>query len=74
MGGDLGNRVFTWMLGQLERGELFSLMPLELASKLFLVMVFGLIAGGTIWLNRVASGAWRFWPLLRIGLPELSKR
>ncbi|TMD40062.1 MAG: hypothetical protein E6I88_10760 [Chloroflexi bacterium] len=32
MGGDLGNRVFTWMLGQLERGELFSLMPLELAQ------------------------------------------
>jgi hypothetical protein len=28
------------------------------------VMIFGLIAGGTIWLNRVATGAWRFWPLL----------
>ena len=40
------------------------LMPLDLASKLFLVMVFGLIAGGAIWLNRVATGAWRFWPLL----------
>lgn len=39
-------------------------LPLELASKLFLVMIFGLIAGGTIWLNRVATGAWRFWPLL----------
>ena len=39
------------------------LMPLDLASKLFLVMVFGLIAGGVIWLNRVATGAWRFWPL-----------
>jgi hypothetical protein len=26
--------------------------------KLFLVMVFGLIAGGAIWLNRVATGAW----------------
>jgi hypothetical protein len=39
-------------------------MPLELASKLFLVMTFGLIAGGTIWLNRVAAGAWRMWPLL----------
>jgi hypothetical protein len=43
---------------------LASLMPLELASKLFLVMVFGLIAGGAIWLNRVATGAWRFWSLL----------
>jgi hypothetical protein len=40
------------------------LMPLELASKLFLVAIFGLIAGGTIWLNRVATGAWRMWPLL----------
>jgi hypothetical protein len=43
---------------------LAGLMPLDLASNLFLVMVFGLIAGGTIWLNRVATGAWRFWPLL----------
>jgi hypothetical protein len=43
---------------------LTSLMPLDLASKLFLVMVLGLIAGGTIWLNRVATSAWRFWPLL----------
>jgi hypothetical protein len=40
------------------------LMPLALASKLFLVMVFGLITGGAIWLNRVATGAWRVWPLL----------
>src|SRR5258708_5175733 len=40
------------------------LMPLALASKLFLVMVFGLIAGGAILLNRVATGAWRVWPLL----------
>jgi len=39
-------------------------LPLELAAKLFLVMIFGLIAGATIWLNRVATGAWRFWPLL----------
>ncbi|MGA7260582.1 MAG: hypothetical protein WBX30_06775 [Stellaceae bacterium] len=40
------------------------LMPLEVASKLFLVAIFGLITGGTIWLNRVATGAWRLWPLL----------
>ena len=43
---------------------LAGLMPLAFASKLFLVMVFGLIAGGAIWLNRVATGTWRFWPLL----------
>ena len=43
---------------------LAGLMPLELASKLFLVMVFGLITGGAIWLNRVTTGAWRFWSLL----------
>ena len=40
------------------------LMPLEIASKLFLAMIFGAIAGGTIWLNRVATGVWRLWPLL----------
>jgi hypothetical protein len=27
-------------------------------------MVFGLITGGAIWLNRVTTGAWRFWSLL----------
>ncbi len=43
---------------------LAQLMPLEVASKLFLVAIFGLIAGATIWLNRVATGAWRMWPLL----------
>ncbi len=40
------------------------LMPLEVASKLFLVAIFGLISGATVWLNRVATGAWRAWPLL----------
>jgi len=39
-------------------------MPLELASKLFLVLIFALTGGGAVWLNRVATGAWRFWPLL----------
>jgi hypothetical protein len=43
---------------------LAQLMPLELASKLFLVATFGLMTAGTIWLNRVATGAWRMWPLL----------
>src|SRR5262249_5783645 len=39
-------------------------LPLEFASRLFLVMIFGVIAGGTVWLNRVATGAWGLWPLL----------
>jgi hypothetical protein len=39
-------------------------MPLEIAGKLFLVMIFGLILGGAAWLNRIVSGAWRLWPLL----------
>ena len=39
-------------------------MPLDIAAKLFLVMIFALTAGGVIWLNRVATGAWRIWPLL----------
>jgi hypothetical protein len=40
------------------------LMPLDIASKLFLVAIFGVITGGTILLNRVATGVWRLWPLL----------
>jgi hypothetical protein len=44
--------------------ELSRVMPLELAAKLFLVMIFSLMAGGVIWLNRVATGGWRLWPLL----------
>jgi hypothetical protein len=40
------------------------LVPLELAGKLFLVLTFALIAGGTVWLNRVATRCWRLWPLL----------
>jgi NADH:ubiquinone oxidoreductase subunit 6 (subunit J) len=39
-------------------------MPLALAGKLFLVLTFALLAGGTLWLNRVATGRWRLWPLL----------
>ncbi|MBV8775741.1 MAG: hypothetical protein JO258_00955 [Alphaproteobacteria bacterium] len=39
-------------------------MPLDLAAKLFLVLSFALIAGGIAWLNRIAWGAWRPWPLL----------
>jgi hypothetical protein len=44
--------------------SLAQLMPLDIASKLFVVAIFGLMTGGTIWLNRVATGAWRVWPLL----------
>lgn len=40
------------------------LVPLDVAAKLFLIMIFASMAGGTIWLNRVASGGWRLWPLL----------
>jgi hypothetical protein len=39
-------------------------MPLDVAAKLFLVMIFALIGGGVVWLNRVANGTWRMWPLL----------
>lgn len=39
-------------------------LPLDIAAKLFLVMIFALMAGGTMWLNRVATGGWRPWPLL----------
>src|SRR5207249_1437961 len=40
------------------------LVSLETAGKLFLVMIFALMAGGTLWLNRIAAGGWRLWPLL----------
>ena len=40
------------------------LMPLALAAQLFLVATFALIAGGVIWLNRIATGGWRWWPLV----------
>jgi hypothetical protein len=39
------------------------LLPLALAGKLFLVMLFALCAGGLLWLNRFAAGGWRLWPL-----------
>jgi hypothetical protein len=39
-------------------------MPLDVASKLFVVAIFGLITGGTLSLNRVATGMWRMWPLI----------
>ena len=27
-------------------------------------MIFALMAGGVVWLNRCATGGWRLWPLL----------
>jgi hypothetical protein len=38
-------------------------MPLELAGKLFILMIFALLAGGTVWLNRALHGRWHWWPL-----------
>ncbi len=39
-------------------------MPLDVAAKLFLVVIFALTAGGVIWLNCVATGGLCLWPLL----------
>jgi len=38
-------------------------MPLDLAAKLFLILIFAATAGGAVWLGRAAGGEWRFWPL-----------
>jgi hypothetical protein len=43
---------------------LAQIVPLDLAGKLFLVLTFALLASGTVWLNRIATGRWRLWPLL----------
>ena len=39
-------------------------MPLEIAAKLFVILIFALILAGVAWLNRIIAGIWRFWPLL----------
>jgi hypothetical protein len=44
--------------------SLARIVPLALAGKLFLVLTFALIAGGTVWLHRAAAGNWSPWPLL----------
>ncbi len=44
------------------------LMPLATAGKLFLVMIFALIAGGALYLNRMVARGWRLWPLLVFSL------
>jgi len=56
------------LAGDLVVPILARVMPLELTGKLFLVLSFALIAGGTLWLNRIASGRWRWWPLLAFAL------
>jgi hypothetical protein len=52
------------LAGDLIVPPLARLMPLDIAAKLFLVMIFALLSGGAIWLNRAATGSWRLWPLL----------
>jgi len=52
------------LAGDLVVPLLARLMPLDVAGKLFLVMIFALIVGGATSLNRVANGGWRLWPLL----------
>jgi hypothetical protein len=39
-------------------------VPLDIAGKLFLVMIFALMLGGAVGLNRIVAGGWRLWPLL----------
>jgi|HubBroStandDraft_4_1064222.scaffolds.fasta_scaffold00194_18 hypothetical protein len=56
------------LAGDLIVPPLARVMPLELAGKLFLVAIFALMLGGAIWLNRIATGAWRLWPLLTAAL------
>lgn len=66
-----GNQYFAvrWaplpnLAGDLIVPALARLVPLAAAGKLFLVAIFALTLGGAAWLNRVASGSWRLWPLL----------
>jgi hypothetical protein len=54
------------LAGDLIVPSLARLMPIGLAGKLFLVMIFALIVGGAVWLNRLAGGGWRLWPLLTV--------
>jgi hypothetical protein len=39
-------------------------VPLEAAGKIFLLLIFALLAGGAVWLHRVVHGSWSLWPLL----------
>lgn len=52
------------LAGDLVVPALAHFMPLDIAAKLFLVIIFALVAGATLCLNRVAAGGWRWWGLL----------
>jgi len=39
------------------------LMPLETAGRLFILIIFALIAGGALWLHRTIYRRWSLWPL-----------
>jgi hypothetical protein len=54
------------LAGDLIVPVLARVMPLDLAGKLFLVLLFALILGGAVSLNRIATGSWRLWPLLAV--------
>jgi hypothetical protein len=54
------------LAGDLIVPTLARVMPLDLAGKLFLVMIFALIVGGAASLNRITHGGWRLWPLLTV--------
>ena len=47
------------LAGDLVVPFLARVMPLDFAGKLFLVMIFALIVGGAVSLNRVVNGGWR---------------
>ncbi len=40
------------------------LIPLELASRLFLLLTLAMLAGGPLLLHRVVAGRWTPWPLV----------
>lgn len=54
------------LAGDLTVPLLAQVMPLDLAGKLFLLMIFALLLGGAAFLNRMATGAWRMWPLFAV--------
>ncbi len=54
------------LAGDLVVPLLARIMPLALAGKLFLAAIFALTLTGAVWLNRLADGAWRLWPLLTV--------
>jgi hypothetical protein len=42
---------------------LMRVMPLEAAGQIFILLVFALLAGGTLWLHRIVHRTWSYWPL-----------